>query len=592
MASNVPYFGTGTDGILRTHIGRDITAVFAGSAARKGKAECVTSFYRAGQVDVMGVGCMASSIVLYISLIIILSVVMTRFVFAIYFGWFISRELGKLKENYEVERRFLGGRKEALREGKVPFPMKAGQRTSVIGHPSNSNSGDHTQGGSSNADPQGGDLLKVGLGRAPSGARRLANIRRKQLEAMAAEAKRREVENSGVVATYESPYGNEVYTVLLVTCYSEGEDGLRTTMDSLADTNYSDDHKLLFVVADGLIKGSGETRSTPDIVLGMCEMDDNWACPPEPVSYVAIGDGLKRHNMAQVYATWYTHNDRCIPTIIVVKCGTPEEAKTAKPGNRGKRDSQIILMTFFQAVMLDERMSPLHYELFQKIHYLMGVTPDRFEIVLMVDADTKVAPDSLPRMVACMTRDPMVMGLCGETRIANKSESWVSMIQVFEYYLSHHLNKAFESVFGGVTCLPGCFCMYRIKAPKAEGIWVPILANPDIVRTYSENVVDTLHKKNLLLLGEDRFLTTLMLGTFPRRKLIFVPKAFCKTVVPAQFRVLLSQRRRWINSTIHNLLELVLVRELCGVFCFSMQFIIMLELIGTVTLPAAIVFTM
>jgi chitin synthase len=71
------------------------------------------------------------------------------------------------------------------------------------------------------------------------------------------------------------------------------------------------------------------------------------------------------------------------------------------------------------------------------------------EIVLMVDADTKIAPDSLGRMVNAMRRDPSVMGLCGETRIANKRDSWVSAIQVFEYYISHHLGKSFESVFGG-----------------------------------------------------------------------------------------------------------------------------------------------
>jgi len=195
-------------------------------------------------------------------------------------------------------------------------------------------------------------------------------------------------------------------------------------------------------------------------------------------------------------------------------------------------------------------------------------------------------------MVACMARDTTIMGLCGETKIANKSDTWVSMIQVFEYYISHHMTKAFESIFGGVTCLPGCFCMYRIKAPKGpNGYWVPIIANPDIVELYSENVVDTLHKKNLLLLGEDRYLTTLMLKTFPKRKMMFVPQAVCKTIVPDTFSVLLSQRRRWINSTVHNLLELVLVKDLCGTFCFSMQFVIFMELVGTVVLPAAITFT-
>lgn len=135
--------------------------------------------------------------------------------------------------------------------------------------------------------------------------------------------------------------------------------------------------------------------------------------------------------------------------------------------------------------------------------------------------------------------------------------------------------------------------MYRIKAPKgSNGHWVPILANPDIIEHYSENVVDTLHKKNLLLLGEDRYLSTLMLKTFPRRKMLFVPQAVCKTVVPDEFKVLLSQRRRWINSTIHNLMELLLVSDLCGTFCFSMQFVVFMELVGTLALPAAISFTL
>lgn len=103
--------------------------------------------------------------------------------------------------------------------------------------------------------------------------------------------------------------------------------------------------------------------------------------------------------------------------------------------------------------------------------------------------------------------------------------------------------------------------------------------------------MDTLHKKNLLLLGEDRYLTTLMLKTFPKRKMMFCSQAVCKTIVPDTFKVLLSQRRRWINSTVHNLFELVLVNDLCGVFCLSMRFMIAMELVGTLVLPAALAFT-
>ncbi|KAJ1662742.1 hypothetical protein EV178_005608 [Coemansia sp. RSA 1646] len=382
---------------------------------------------------------------------------------------------------------------------------------------------------------------------------------------------------------------DELFTIMLVTCYSEGEESIRGTCDSLCNTEFSDSRKLLFIVADGIIKGSGNDRSTPDICIDMIEQDDAFL-DPQPCSYLAVAAGSKQHNMAKVYCGHYRVGDHRTPALIVVKCGTPDEQDAPKPGNRGKRDSQIILMSFFSRVIYNDRMAPLHYDLFRKIHHLMGITPDLFEIVLMVDADTKVYKDSLRLLVNCMNNDQMIMGLCGETKIANKRDSWVTAIQVFEYFISHHLSKAFESVFGGVTCLPGCFCMYRLKARKGND-WVPILTKPEICEEYSQNVVETLHEKNLLLLGEDRFLTTLMLRNFPARKMMFMPQAVCKTLVPDEFKVLLSQRRRWINSTVHNLMELVLVRNLCGTFCLSMQFSIFLDLVGTVALPVAVVLT-
>ena len=68
-----------------------------------------------------------------------------------------------------------------------------------------------------------------------------------------------------------------------------------------------------------------------------------------------------------------------------MKCGTEAESVSdKKPGNRGKRDSQLILMNFFSRVTYNDRMTPLDFDLFRKIHILMGVTPDFFEVCLMV----------------------------------------------------------------------------------------------------------------------------------------------------------------------------------------------------------------
>ena len=125
--------------------------------------------------------------------------------------------------------------------------------------------------------------------------------------------------------------------------------------------------------------------------------------------------------------------------------------------------------------------------------------------------------------------------------------------------------------------------MYRLRtADKGR----PLIISDKVINDYSIQAVDTLHKKNLLSLGEDRYLTTLMTKHFPTMSYKFVPSAYAKTAAPESWSVLLSQRRRWINSTIHNLAELMLLKDLCGFCCFSMRFVVFIDLFGTIMLPA------
>jgi Chitin synthase len=147
--------------------------------------------------------------------------------------------------------------------------------------------------------------------------------------------------------------------------------------------------------------------------------------------------------------------------------------------------------------------------------------------------------------------------------------------------------KAFESLFGSVTCLPGCFTLYRLRTPDTHK---PLLISNQLITDYSENRVDTLHMKNLLHLGEDRYLTTLLLKHFPLFKTQFVRDAHAYTVAPDDWKVLLSQRRRWINSTVHNLGELVFLEQLCGFCCFSMRFIVMIDLLSTIIQPVSVAY--
>lgn len=380
-----------------------------------------------------------------------------------------------------------------------------------------------------------------------------------------------------------SPVLQDRFVICQVPVYTEGEDDVRLAFDSLATMEYDNRRKLMVILCDGMITGAGNDRPTPQIILDLLGVDESRV-KAEAKSYHAIAEGARELNFAKVYSGLYENEGNLAPFICIVKCGAEGESK---PGNRGKRDSQLILMNFLNRVHYGDPMSPLDLELFHHINNIIGIEPERFEFLLTIDADTQVKPDALNRMVAACTADNSISAVCGETGIENEKQSLSTMVQVYEYFISHHLTKAFESLFGSITCLPGCFSLFRLRTVQK---CKPLFISSDVIREYSLRHVDTLHKKNLFSLGEDRYLTTLMSKNFSRMKMKFVADAQCLTRVPDDFSVLLSQRRRWINSTVHNLAELLLLNNMCGFCLFSMRGIVLTDLIGTLMLPSVVIY--
>jgi chitin synthase len=296
----------------------------------------------------------------------------------------------------------------------------------------------------------------------------------------------------------KEPEEADKFVICMVPCYTEGPESLTKTLESVATLRYDDKRKLLFVICDGMIIGAGNDRPTPRIVLDILGVDETQ--DPEPLAFQSLGEGNRQFNMGKIYSGLYECRGHAVPFVVVVKVGSRTER--VKPGNRGKRDSQLVLMRFLNRVHFNAEFAPMELEMYHHMRNIIGVSPSFYEFAFFVDADTEVEPSALNRMVSVMVHDAKVMGLCGETRISNEKESWVTYIQVYEYFISHHLAKAFESLFGTVTCLPGCFTMYRIRSPTKN---VPLFASPSILADYAENNVDTLHVKNLLHLGEVNF---------------------------------------------------------------------------------------
>lgn len=379
------------------------------------------------------------------------------------------------------------------------------------------------------------------------------------------------------------PENLDKFIMCCVPAYTEDEDSLRRAIDSAARMKYDDKRKLLMIICDGMIIGQGNDRPTPRIVLDILGVPET--VDPEPLSFESLGEGQKQHNMGKVYSGLYEVGGHIVPFLVIVKIGKPSEV--SRPGNRGKRDSQMIFMRFLNRVHYNMPMSPLELEMHHHIRNIIGVNPTFYEFLLQIDADTVVAPDAATRFVAAFLHDTRLLAVCGETALSNAKSSIVTMIQVYEYYISHNLIKAFESLFGSVTCLPGCFTMYRIRAADSGK---PLFVSKEIIEDYSVVRVDTLHMKNLLHLGEDRYLTTLLLKYHAKYKTKYIFRAHAWTIAPDSWTVFMSQRRRWINSTVHNLTELVPLGELCGFCCFSMRFVVIIDLISTLVQPILVVY--
>ena len=200
-----------------------------------------------------------------------------------------------------------------------------------------------------------------------------------------------------------SPELQDKFVLCQVPCYTEGEDSLRRTIDSLASLNYDDKRKLIFIICDGNIIGSGNDRTTPRIVLDILGVDPKF--DPEPLLFKSVGEGSKALNYGKVFSGLYEFEGHVVPYVtffffydcsqkfpliyrymVIVKVGKPTER--VKPGNRGKRDSQILLLHYLNRVHFDSPMSPLELEIYHQMRNVIGIDPAFYEYIFTVDADT------------------------------------------------------------------------------------------------------------------------------------------------------------------------------------------------------------
>lgn len=165
--------------------------------------------------------------------------------------------------------------------------------------------------------------------------------------------------------------------------------------------------------------------------------------------------------------------------------------------------------------------------------------------IVMIDADTMVAPDGIRKLVAPLAT-PSVGAVSGYIRVGNTAH-WLGKFQDLEYVGAFEIDRRAQDVLGCIVVAPGALSAFRREALDAAG---PITN-------------DTLAEDTDLTLQLHR------LGW----KIRFAHHAFADTEAPESIKALLSQRFRWAYGTIQCLWkhsEIVFTPDSGWLGCFAL----------------------
>ncbi|ESO85384.1 hypothetical protein LOTGIDRAFT_154879 [Lottia gigantea] len=162
--------------------------------------------------------------------------------------------------------------------------------------------------------------------------------------------------------------------------------------------------------------------------------------------------------------------------------------------------------------------------------------------ILALDGDTDFSPVSVQILLDRMKKNDKAAAACG--RIHPIGSGPIVWFQKFEYAVGHWLQKATEHVFGCVLCSPGCFSLFRASA----------LMDQNVMRKYTILPSDPGHYLQYDQ-GEDRWLCTLLLQQGYR--VDYAAAADAVTYAPEGFNEFFNQRRRWMPSTMANIMDLL-----------------------------------
>jgi biofilm PGA synthesis N-glycosyltransferase PgaC len=153
-----------------------------------------------------------------------------------------------------------------------------------------------------------------------------------------------------------------------------------------------------------------------------------------------------------------------------------------------------------------------------------GLKSATHDIIITIDADTYLYPESLTRLIVNFVDGPgNTAAIAGTVLVRNSRDSFLAKLQEWDYFLGIAVVKRIQSLYQGTLVAQGAFSAYKKHAIVEAGGW------PDRV-------------------GEDIVLTWAFLERGYR--VGYAENAFAFTNVPETYRQFFRQRRRWARGLI------------------------------------------
>ncbi len=170
----------------------------------------------------------------------------------------------------------------------------------------------------------------------------------------------------------------------------------------------------------------------------------------------------------------------------------------------------------------------------------LGFRRAKGEILITVDSDSEVLPDTLRRMVAPFLADPLCGAVAGNVRVLNRHAGALPKMLDAAFTTAFDFMRAGESETGAVMCTPGALSAYRA----------------DLLSKVLDEWLEQTFFGLPATIGEDRAMTNLLLreGATVR----YQSDAIVLTQVPEGPRQLCRMFLRWGRSNVRE--SLVLAR--------------------------------